>query len=118
MNRPPPKSTLTHTLYPDPTLFRSHRGGVQSHGASGAGAERRGHLVRSPAPRRSVAVRRPARGGDAVPRPERARRPIQPQQLAGGARAVSSEEHTSEIQSHMRISYAVYCVQKKTDTKI
>src|SRR3546814_4883139 len=27
-----------------------------------------------------------------------------------------SEEHTSELQSRMRISYAVFCVKKKTDT--
>src|SRR3546814_16673401 len=29
-----------------------------------------------------------------------------------------SEEHTSELQSLMRISYAVFCLKKKTNTKI
>src|SRR3546814_5020883 len=32
----------------------------------------------------------------------------------GGAVAVRSEEHTSELQSLMRISYAVFCLKKKT----
>src|SRR3546814_4914521 len=33
--------------------------------------------------------------------------------LAGGKRAQRSEEHTSELQSLMRISYAVFCLKKK-----
>src|SRR3546814_5440375 len=33
------------------------------------------------------------------------------------ALAIRSEEHTSELQSLMRISYAVFCLKKKTDTK-
>src|SRR3546814_2456906 len=33
-----------------------------------------------------------------------------------GARAARSEEHTSELQSLMRISYAVFCLKKKKDT--
>src|SRR3546814_2598411 len=33
----------------------------------------------------------------------------------GGARVVRSEEHTSELQSLMRISYAVFCLKKKKD---
>src|SRR3546814_5617764 len=33
--------------------------------------------------------------------------------LAGGAAAARSEEHTSELQSLMRISYAVFCLKKK-----
>src|SRR3546814_8349691 len=31
---------------------------------------------------------------------------------------VRSEEHTSELQSLMRISYAVFCLKKKTENKI
>src|SRR3546814_10057343 len=34
----------------------------------------------------------------------------------GGGAAVRSEEHTSELQSLMRISYAVFCLKKKTQT--
>src|SRR3546814_7038564 len=41
-------------------------------------------------------------------------------QAAGGAldgRPARSEEHTSELQSLMRISYAVFCLKKKTNNK-
>src|SRR3546814_5477889 len=44
---------------------------------------------------------------------EGARRSARP---AAKARAARSEEHTSELQSLMRISYAVFCLQKKTQT--
>src|SRR3546814_2874197 len=42
------------------------------------------------------------------------RQQIQPQRVAGLPR---SEEHTSELQSLMRISYAVFCLKKKKQTK-
>src|SRR3546814_3496783 len=49
---------------------------------------------------------------DAAPEPDRARWPgAQHQRLRIGLR---SEEHTSELQSLMRISYAVFCLKKKT----
>src|SRR3546814_5156401 len=35
-----------------------------------------------------------------------------------GRIAVRSEEHTSELQSLMRISYAVFCLKKKNETRI
>src|SRR3546814_3532034 len=35
-------------------------------------------------------------------------------ELAAALRQVRSEEHTSELQSLMRISYAVFCLKKKT----
>src|SRR3546814_988467 len=38
------------------------------------------------------------------------------QPAAGLGRIVRSEEHTSELQSLMRISYAVFCLKKKTRT--
>src|SRR3546814_3979949 len=37
-----------------------------------------------------------------------------PMQACAGAHLVRSEEHTSELQSLMRISYAVFCLKKKT----
>src|SRR3546814_10551474 len=40
------------------------------------------------------------------------------QRRFGGRRWCRSEEHTSELQSLMRISYAVFCLKKKTKTKI
>src|SRR3546814_7665368 len=40
-------------------------------------------------------------------------RPIASAEAAPAAMAVRSEEHTSELQSLMRISYAVFCLKKK-----
>src|SRR3546814_5591500 len=37
--------------------------------------------------------------------------------IRGCAKPLRSEEHTSELQSLMRISYAVFCLKKKTNTK-
>src|SRR3546814_7324402 len=47
--------------------------------------------------------------------PSRAPIPFDP--IASGRRAPRSEEHTSELQSLMRISYAVFCLQKKNTQK-
>src|SRR3546814_6407004 len=82
MNRPPPRSTRTDTLFPYTTLFRSR---PQARGRARHGARR----SRDP--------------GGAEPR--RAEPPDPPQ--------FRSEEHTSELQSLMRISYAVFCLKKK-----
>src|SRR3546814_4499780 len=94
MIRRPPRSTRTDTLFPYTTLFRS------TGGAARAGAARR--LRRSGAARADrfgAARERTARGRTATFRisVERQR----------------SEEHTSELQSLMRISYAVFCLKKK-----
>src|SRR3546814_4995720 len=40
----------------------------------------------------------------------------QPEEAVGGTAEARSEEHTSELQSLMRISYAVFCLKKKTTT--
>src|SRR3546814_4817938 len=117
MIRRPPRSTRTDTLFPYTTLFRSparrcRRGGGE-----------RCHR------RLPAAGRAPARGGGrgvavARLRPYRLRhRHLQrppPEDLAGGPAVASfrrSEEHTSELQSLMRTSYAVFCLKKK-NTKI
>src|SRR3546814_17448621 len=44
---------------------------------------------------------------------------VRPTDFVGGAGRVNlrSEEHTSELQSLMRISYAVFCLNKKNNTK-
>src|SRR3546814_9953017 len=49
-------------------------------------------------------------GGQYVPDPEKTFGPIP---VAGGNECLRSEEHTSELQSLMRISYAVFCLKKK-----
>src|SRR3546814_1616414 len=104
MLRLPPRSTRTDTLFPYTTLFRSphlRRGAPALHrlGAD-VDARRRGQDRWLPRRRQPVA-------GDRAPGPAR-RRPA--------ARPRRSEEHTSELQSLMRISYAVFCLKQKTYT--
>src|SRR3546814_4784977 len=107
MIRRPPVSTRTDTLFPYTTLFRSDQP---------ADLQRRDDAVRGAAVRRARAGADDARGGAA-----RLRGARDPQLLHLGigivqSRTVSgprSEEHTSELQSLMRISYAVFCLKKK-----
>src|SRR3546814_8368002 len=92
MIRRPPRSTRTDTLFPYTTLFRS-RGCRRASGDRG----------RPDAGYRAFRGRRrdAAEGG---------RRPADQVRLPADGR---SEEHTSELQSLMRISYAVFCLKKK-----
>src|SRR3546814_8339419 len=93
--RRPPRSTRTDTLFPYPTLFRSwHCPSICLRSESSAARC-------SAAP--SFPSSRPAPGG----RDERGRVPSLPSERG------RSEEHTSELQSLMRISYAVFCLKKK-----
>src|SRR3546814_4173317 len=117
MIRRPPRSTRTDTLFPYTTLFRSarvhagdrarqidRRGGIVCHGHAAlvAGRRRRWCADGERHRRRSRGATRPRRGiGEAI-RTEIPR-----------GRRVRSEEHTSELQSLMRISYAVFCLKKK-----
>src|SRR3546814_2675228 len=103
MIRRPPRSTRTDTLFPYTTLFRSAEQGIEGvafglpreHQLAGQGAR--------PAPAHDHQGRdrdREAAGG------------VLPQ-----GRCLSQtrpEEHTSELQSLMRISYAVFCLKKTT----
>src|SRR3546814_2375527 len=83
MIRRPPRSTRTDTLFPYTTLFRSKINHQRRYGYRGQGP---GQLHgRSPV---AVVMQRSAHGQ-------------------------RSEEHTSELQSLMRISYAVFCLKKK-----
>src|SRR3546814_10892506 len=108
MIRLPPKSTRTDTLFPYTPLFRSgHRHGARRplpRMGLREGVEEKGRqgLCRGLRPRRGRFPR-----GLSLPR-EGA-----PQGETGG-RERRSEEHTSELQSLMRISYAVFCLKKKT----
>src|SRR3546814_8703596 len=104
MIRRPPRSTRTDTLFPYTTLFRSREIAQEvqiSHDAvGGRGQEdaRDRHLVTAETRSDGVIVERQQRieltGGRVSPRSSR------------------SEEHTSELQSLMRISYAVFCLKK------
>src|SRR3546814_15609935 len=96
--RQPPRSTRTDTLVPYPTLFRSGR-------QPGFGQHR------VALQRRHAAI---GHGGRALA----ARLDLRMHDIGGGAgdmgAGLRSEEHTSELQSLMRISYAVFCLNKKT----
>src|SRR3546814_1580152 len=87
MIRRPPRSTRTDTLFPYTTLFRS-----------------------------------PARWNSSAPsnapsRPAGPKPTFSPASATSCARRSRSEEHTSELQSLMRISYAVFCLKKKKKKK-
>src|SRR3546814_10443773 len=84
MIRRPPRSTRTDTLFPYTTLFRSQDG----------------------IHRRAARARRTGMGRGRWAQPSRAG-------VLGKRRGDRSEEHTSELQSLMRISYAVFCLKKK-----
>src|SRR3546814_4513872 len=114
--RRPPRSTRTATLVPDTTLFRSGLSvAVHQRGRKARGGVR---------PPRDRAARRrllsPARGGRGArlfgaahaPAPDRGR-DRQLFDLSAIRARGRSEEHTSELQSLMRISYAVFCLKKK-----
>src|SRR3546814_1752707 len=96
MIRRPPRSTRTDTLFPYTTLFRSA-------------------CTTAPTISRATSVPTAcgtSRGGSSTPRPTPS-----PTRTAAryrpARRCTRSEEHTSELQSLMRISYAVFCLKKK-----
>src|SRR3546814_1218868 len=102
MLRRPPRYTRTDTLFPYTTLFR----------ASAATRPRRNRSARSRPTCTACCCRaralgttdkRSARGTSSVVRL--------------GRECLRSEEHTSELQSLMRISYAVFCLKKKNQVK-
>src|SRR3546814_4715529 len=100
MIRRPPRSTRTDTLLPDTTLFRSHR--------------------HARPPRPAARLRRRAGGRDRARRHAARRGFAQGHVTAAvgkGKGRLRSEEHTSELQSLMRISYAVFCLKKKIEYK-
>src|SRR3546814_9486557 len=98
MIRRPPRSTRTDTLFPYTTLFRSLCGGVQNGGSHRKfGNSSRVHLPKNAHAKRCV---HRDSGGTVFA-------------AAVRFRCFRSEEHTSELQSLMRISYAVFCLKKK-----
>src|SRR3546814_4775377 len=132
----PPQSTRTDTLVPYTTLFRSPHD-ADKLGRRQAIIERRRDAARPDRAeeRLQVAVRIEREDADAIlladaeateqartaPGPIVQRRIAQPLVTLDDRRALAmmptggrSEEHTSELQSLMRISYAVFCLKKKT----
>src|SRR3546814_2697800 len=86
-----------------PTLSACHCAAEPSHRLDDAAAR----SVGSAAPRPTL-----SRGARADVQPA-ARHPVAGPRHGRGLRAARSEEHTSELQSLMRISYAVFCLKKK-----
>src|SRR3546814_9536308 len=112
MIRRPPRSTRTDTLFPYSTLFRSDEAfaflaeaGARRHRDARLGQQPLGELDRAQVPERL---------GDRGPG-EHAR--FGRRDVPAGATEARdehrSEEHTSELQSLMRISYAVFCLKTK-----
>src|SRR3546814_5280317 len=105
MIRRPPRSTRTDTLFPYTTLFRSDRGGGCH--AQGAGAHCQRAAATLPAVDGKALHERAASEAAATGIVGTDRQPA-----GAGAAGQRSEEHTSELQSLMRISYAVFCLKK------
>src|SRR3546814_3071821 len=112
MIRRPPRSTRTDTLFPYTTLFRSIDLGINDMGRHNcrqllAQLGERNQIIGADLFKAALIVGNghmrisfgPAVAGE---------------MLAGGR----SEEHTSELQSLMRTSYAVFCLKKKNETQI
>src|SRR3546814_9689191 len=123
MIRRPPRSTRTDTLFPYTTLFRSDGQGCRAVRRRGQEAPRGGRgeeqrrkpdpLDRTPARRawrqdRCGAEVRDRGGGRRSQDRSRGRRSRRDDRKVAGR----SEEQTSELQSLMRISYAVFCLKK------
>src|SRR3546814_2053396 len=111
MIRRPPRSTRTDTLFPYTSLFRSEARCV----ASARMQRRIGHEEDSVA-HRDGGAQLPGRQRLDVDREAAKRSPVAPgifeQRLVLRNPDMRSEEHTSELQSLMRISYAVFCLKK------
>src|SRR3546814_3961728 len=117
MIRRPPRSTRTDTLFPYTPLFRSAlRLGVVH--ALDQAQEFAGGVAMKPGRTEGVLGHQDSRGENDEVRVGHARRRRwrgQHRENAGVRMIVArSEEHTSELQSLLRISYAVFCLKKKT----
>src|SRR3546814_3193988 len=112
MIRRPPVSTRTDTLFPYTTLFRSleeHEPSLQAEIISAIEASRLAASESSPHSR--LLVQRLVESAIAKCQAIDWGRNVERQPLR--RHAARSEEHTSELQSLMRISYAVFCLKKK-----
>src|SRR3546814_2728082 len=105
MIRGPPESTRTRTLFPYPTLFRSFAATPRNHPPTES-AKSPGRDTQTTAPPPRAVHRQP------VPQHRENRSPNR------SPSSDRSEEHTSELQSLMRTSYAVFCLKKKKSQNI
>src|SRR3546814_5715013 len=113
MRRRPPRSTRTDTLFPYTTLFRSCCEGIRERSCKTLFAAVLERVKRGPD--RAAEAGAPFELQD----PDRQLR-LQAQRPPWGLSVAPperrSEEHTSELQSLMRISYAVFCLKKNKKT--
>src|SRR3546814_1092687 len=118
MIRRPPRSTRTDTLFPYPTLFRSSLAfqplrNIDDPATRSWAAEWIGALLAH----ERVTVTPEVKEAVWSALGNLATAPAEERTLTGLSVLVRSEEHTSELQSLMRISYAVFCLQKKNTRK-
>src|SRR3546814_14133238 len=117
MIRRPQRPTRTDTLFPYPTLFRS-----MLHGDGSPEQQASADLMHSQAAMTRSAIQRAELARHQIEEVRQAGRKAagRPAQNAPRHRLTKprrrSEEHTSELQSLMRTSYAVFCLKKKTTT--
>src|SRR3546814_1639355 len=102
MIRRPPRSTRTDTLFPYTTLFRSFKSLMETYSRT----------------RRETATTRIVEHRSVIPNlvdffDTRTGSTSVRQSVSADRAKIRSEEHTSELQSLMRISYAVFCLKKK-----
>src|SRR3546814_1150844 len=102
MIRRPPRSTRTDTLFPYTTLFRSQ---LTSWSARVGSRRKRARKF----PRWRQTRKNAVYVLVFIPQPRKSRTRL----CARLPRSARSEEHTSELQSLVRISYAVFCLKKK-----
>src|SRR3546814_5445900 len=121
MIRRPPRSTRTDTPFPYTTLCRSLRDYADENG----GEDEQHRQLREPPVQLEpvglgcrdvvrVVLGRTGSGAEDV----RPRDDGEDHQSEGESGDERSEEHTSELQSLMRISYAVFCLKKKIETHL
>src|SRR3546814_2296798 len=113
MIRRPPRSTRTDTLFPYTTLFRSPASLSQK-------AERKLNRLRLNSALVSAGISAAIFFAPITVTPwmRFASPDTEPSTLPPLSAAMRSEEHTSELQSLMRISYAVFCLKKKNIAEI
>src|SRR3546814_6478934 len=113
MSRRPPRSTRTYTLFPYTTLFRSPApswpDSKSSSSACSLAGQRLGQLGDNEVDGEREAERAVEAEGAGEGRLEAAE--------VDDPTLLRSEEHTSELQSLMRISYAVFCLKKTKKTQ-
>src|SRR3546814_10151521 len=118
MIRRPPRSTRTDTLFPYTTLFRSN--GELMLGEALSENVLAAQLGISKTPVREALLQLKLEGlVDIQPQRGSFVFTMAPEEAAELCqyRVIRSEEHTSELQSLMRISYAVFCLKKKNKPK-